>query len=710
MKLVVIEGVGKKDTVKKYLGNDFEVMATKGHVRDLPEKSLAVDVNNNFEPQYVIMPDKQSIVNELQNKCKKAERVYLATDPDREGEAISWHLCYILGLNVNDPVRIEFNEISKNAVQNALLHPRGIDLNLVNAQQARRVLDRLVGYKLSPIICRKVQSNLSAGRVQSATLKLVVDRERSIRNFVKEEYWSVVVDLFKDIADNSFKATLAKYKNKKYVPRSKEEVDKLLKYLSEHTYNVTNVKKSISKTHPSAPFTTSTMQQDALNKLGMNLKKVTSCAQQLYEGVQIADEGKVALITYIRTDSVRVSPEATKMAKEYILEHFGESYYPKTPNVYKVKKSAQDAHEAIRPINLKRTPESVKNYLSPDNYKLYKLVYDKFLASQMAEATFDALNVEIDNGGFLFKASGKTPIFDGFMRIYNASKKKKVEKEDNAEDSDESENAKMPALVEGDVLSMCGITPTQKFTKPLPRYTEATLVKEMEDKGIGRPATYTPTITLLSSRKYIEHEGKFLYPTELGFKVDELLEKYFGDIINVKFTAEMEDKLDEVAKNGIEWQSFVGEFYKHFEESLKKADKDYSKFKIEPKETDIVCEKCGNKMLLRTSKYGEFLACSNYPRCKNIQPVKKMVGKCPLCGSDVLEMKSKKGKIFYGCDKYPECKFSSWEIPIEEKCPKCGKYMTQKTLYGNIRIKCSSCDYTRTEKKQKQSENVNSEN
>lgn len=693
MKLVIIEGIGKKDTIKKYLGSDYEVVATKGHVRDLPQKSLGVNPKNNFEMQYTIMPDKQDIVKMLKEKSAKADKIYLATDPDREGEAISWHLCNILGLNPNDNVRIQFNEITKNAIAKGLENPRPIDLNLVNAQQTRRVIDRLVGYRVSPKACKNIQPNLSAGRVQSVALRLVVDRENEIRNFVPKEYWSVVASLTKENSD-IFKASLVKFKNKKFVPSNKEEVDEVLNALKNGNYVVKNVKKSLSKVHPSAPFTTSTMQQDALNKLGLSLKKVTSCAQQLYEGVEIGDEGKVALITYIRTDSVRIAPEAQKMAKEYILSQFGEKYLPSTPNVYKVKSSAQDAHEAIRPISLERTPESVKPYLSPENYKLYKLIYNKFLASQMSEATFNSVVVEINNNEYTFKCSGKTPVFDGFMKLYNSNKKEKLE---NTEE-DESENAKLPELIEGDILNFVDMTTTQKFTKPSPRYTEASLVKEMEEKGIGRPATYTPTITLLTSRKYVEKDGKYLKPTELGEKLIAFLIKNYEGLFNVNFTADMESKLDDIANNGLDYLSVMKKFNDYLDKLLGQP--------TEPEHTGIICEKCGHEMVKRVSKYGEFLACSNYPQCKNIKNIVKVVAVCPKCKGDVIEKKSKNGKVFYGCNNYPKCDFISWEIPIEEKCPKCGSYLTQKEVYGKLRKKCSNenCDYVENVKK-KESEN-----
>ena len=706
MNLVIIEGVGKQDTIKKYLGSNFEVVATKGHIRDLPEKTLGVNIIEKFKPQYEIMPDKEATVKMLQEKAKKADKIYLATDPDREGEAISWHLCHILNLDVNSPVRITFNEISKNAVNKGLENPRGIDIKLVNAQQARRVLDRLVGYKLSPILGRKIQPRLSAGRVQSVALKLVVDRENEIKKFVPTEYWTLNAELYPQASKKDiFKATLNKINNKKANIPNQEEMEKVLADINNGIFQVKSVKKTLQKTSPQAPYTTSTMQQEALNKLGFNLKKASSCAQELYEGVNLGEEGKVALITYIRTDSVRVSPEAMAMAKKHIAETYGDKYVPAKPNVYKTKDSAQDAHEAIRPISLERTPEKVKQYLNPDNFKLYKLIYNKFVASQMAEATHNLVVAEIQNGNYNFKASGKTLVFDGYMAAFNSDKK--VKKEVNEDDNEDGLNDKLPPLNEGDKLDLEKLNPAQKFTKPPQRFTEATLVKEMEDKGIGRPATYTPTITLLASRKYTEKDGKYLKPTELGERIHDLLEQYFSDVINIKFTANMESQLDEVAMHDINWQDMVDNFWKDFYKLLIACDKDSVKYKIPPKETDVVCEKCGGKMVIRTGKYGEFLACSNYPKCEHIQNIVKEVGKCPKCGKPVNERKSKKGKIFYGCSGYPDCDFISWEIPTEFKCKKCGEYLTKKTVYGNTRYKCSNvnCDFTHTVKKPQQSEN-----
>ena len=700
MNLVIIESVGKKDTIKKYLGKEYEVVATKGHIRDLPTNLLAVNVLDKFKPQYEIIADKKEVVKMLKDKASKADKIYLATDPDREGEAISWHLCNILNLDQNQPIRIVFNEISKNAVNKGLENPRAIDANLVDAQQARRVLDRLVGYKISPILCRKIQPKLSAGRVQSATLKLIIDREREIQNFKSEEYWTLLAKLFNFTEKDSFKASLIKKNNKKINIPSKEVMDEVLQNLKDGSFVVGDVKKSHTKSHPTPPYTTSTMQQDALNKLGMSLKKTTACAQELYEGVEIKGEGKVALVTYIRSDSVRLSPEAITMARNYISANYGEKYLPSTPNVYKTKASAQDAHEAIRPINLERTPESLKANLSPDNYKLYNMIYNKFLACQMADAEYDQVVALINNGDYEFKATGKTLCFDGFTKLYETTKKKK-EKE-NTEEEEEGTNSKLPPLNTGDVLKVAELLPTQKFTKPLPRYTEATLVKEMEDKGIGRPATYTPTVSTISSRKYIEKEGKALKPTELGEKVNELMEKYFDTIVDAKFTADMETKLDDVAEKGIAWQDFVGEFYSDFVKQLNGADHDGAKFKMPPKPTDVKCDKCGGDMVIRTGKFGEFMACSNYPNCKNIMTMQKEAGVCPKCGKAVYEKKSKKGNTFFGCSGYPECDFVSWEAPLDEKCPKCNSYLTGKKLSGQLRKKCSNekCDYFEIVKKQ----------
>ena len=681
MKLVVIEGPGKRETLKKYLGPDYEVLATKGHIRDLPAKGFAVDINNNFEPHYEEMPDKKDIISDLKKKAAKAEKVYLATDPDREGEAISWHIAHILGIKPYEKCRIKYNEISKKAVQEALNHPDIINQQMVDAQQARRILDRIVGYKLSPIICQAIKPNLSAGRVQSIALKLVVDREKEIRDFKPEEYWTLTAELLKN--KQMFKASLTSFKSKKIKPKNKEEIDKILSDLNNAQYKIANIKKSKTKSNPLPPFTTSTMQQDALNKLGMNLKKTSQCAQNLYEGVEIAGEGKVALITYIRTDSTRVSDDAMASARNFVANKYGANFIPSKPNVYVSKKNAQDAHEAIRPISVERTPESVKASLNTDNYKLYKLIYERFLASQMAPAIYDSVAIDVEANDYIFHATGRTVDFEGYTIIYKAYT-----------DAEKEEEGKIPKLEEGEIVDLKDLKPEQKFTKPPARYTEASLVKAMEEKGIGRPATYAPTITILATRGYTEKEGKSLKPTELGETVSDYLDKYFKGVINVKFTANMENRLDDIAEKGEKWQDVVGSFWNGFKNLLYSADRRSVGFKKPAEETEEICEKCGGKMVVREGKYGKFLGCSNFPKCKNVkslEPEQKPVGVCPECGKPVIARKSKKGKIFYSCTGYPDCKFMSWDIPTAEKCPKCGKFLYKK----GESYKCSNpeCDF-----------------
>ena len=660
MKLVIIEGPGKRETLKKYLGAGYEVFATKGHVRDLPEKNFGVDLKT-VTPTYEIMSDKKDVVEELKKKAKKAEEVLLATDPDREGEAIAWHIAYILGLNPNDKCRIEFNEISKKAVTEALKKPRKIDINLVDAQQTRRILDRIVGYKISPLICKRIKPKLSAGRVQSVALKLVVDREKEIKEFVPEEYWNISAEVEKEANNFKFKTNLTSYKNKKIKIANADEVEIVKNNLKDAEYVVSNIKKTTTKSHAPAPFTTSTMQQDALNKLGMNLKKTSLCAQQLYEGVEIEGEGKVALITYIRTDSTRVSPDFQAVTLDYISKEYGEKFVPEKPNIYKTKENAQDAHEAIRPISITRTPASVMNSLSSDNFKLYKLIYERFLASQMADAIYNNVNVDISANDYGFKSIGKTLQFAGYTAVYNNYSEEK------------EEQSKIPQLDIGEKVKFNKLITEQKFTKPPARFTEASLVKEMEEKGIGRPATYAATITTLSSRTYVMHEGKYLVPTELGIAVNEYLTKFFRQVINVKFTADMETKLDEIADNGKNWQEVVESFWNSFSGLLTNAGATFEKIKVEPDKTDVVCDKCGSPMVVRESRYGKFLGCSNFPNCNNIMKINsnaknfepKVVAKCPDCGKDVVVKRSKTGKIYYGCSGFPECKYYSWTNPAK---------------------------------------------
>lgn len=688
MNLLVIESTGKEDSIKRYLGKEWEVFATRGHVRDLPEKAFGLDARNNFEPEYHVMPDKEQVVKKLREKAKKAQKVFLATDPDREGEAISWHLAYLLGYDNDACCRVEFNEITKDVILKALEKPRTINQDLVNAQQARRVLDRIVGYKISPILCKKLSSNLSAGRVQSVALKLVVDREREILNFKPEEYWTIKAELEKPNDTPTFKAVLHSYKGKKIKLSNAEQKEEVVKNLSQNKFVVKSVKKQISKSHAPAPFITSTMQQDASNKLNFTSSMTTKVAQELYEGVTLGEEGKVALVTYIRTDSVRVSEVAQTAAKKYITEKFGKEYVPAKPNIYKTKASAQDAHEAIRPTHIERTPESIKPFVKPECYKLYKLIYERFLASQMTEALYDQVTCEVSNGDYVFKVTGKTTKFLGFTKIYQTYKEK-----DDGEDV-----AKLPKLEQNDELKLINLLPEQKFTKPTPRYTEATLNAEMEQNGIGRPATYSAIFSVLYFRKYVEREGKVLKPTELGFRVNDMLQKYFADIMNVDFTSNMESKLDEIAEGKKEWHQVVNGFYQDMLPELRNANLDR-----EPREkkvyevSDVVCSKCGAMMVVKEGKFGKFLACPNYPTCKNIQSINpvKVVGKCPKCNKNLFERKSKKGKIFYACEDSKECNFMSWDLPLQEKCPKCECYLLQKTTKYSKYKKCSNpdCDY-----------------
>lgn len=679
MNLVVIEAPAKRETLKKYLGSGYDVFATKGHIRDLPQKSFGLDVNHHFEPKYEIMPDKKQLISDLKAKAEKADHVLIATDPDREGEAIAWHIANVLGIDKNQKCRIQFNEISQKAVQNALTQPREIDQNLVNAQQARRALDRIVGYKLSPILCRKIKPRLSAGRVQSVALKLVVDREKEIEAFKPEEYWPITAVLTKN--GSLFKASLEKKNGKKYLPSKEEEAREVVDKINGEPFHVQKVKRSTTKSHAPAPFTTSTMQQDALNKAGMSVKRTTSAAQQLYEGVEIAGEGKIALITYIRTDSTRVSVDAQNACREYARKLYGEKFVPEKPNIYAKKANAQDAHEAIRPINMNMTPEKVKASLSPDNYKLYKLIYERFLASQMSDAVYSNVTAAITAKEFEFKAVGKTLEFAGYTAAYK-----------EFEGDEKQEITKLPPLEEGEDLAAKEVKTEQKFTKPPARYTEASLVKAMEEKGIGRPATYAATIMVITSREYVTKDGKSLVPTELGRKVTEYLEKFFSSVINVKFTANMENRLDDIATQNDDWHDVVESFWSGFSKLLSESDASGFSLKAEPQETDIICDKCGHKMLLREGRYGKFLGCSNFPHCKNImpyQPQQKPVGKCPECGGDVVARKSKKGKTFFSCSNYPECKFMSWYPTTGQRCPNCN----QPLIIKNKNIVCSKCDY-----------------
>ncbi|MCL2621458.1 MAG: type I DNA topoisomerase [Firmicutes bacterium] len=686
MKLVIIEGVGKKDTIKKYLGSGFDVVATGGHIRDLPKNRMAVDEQNNFEPEYIIPTDKKENVKKLKERAKGAEIIYLASDPDREGEAIAWHVAHILGIDPNTNCRVAFNQIEKKAITSALSNPRPIDINLVEAQQARRVLDRIVGYKLSPLVSKKVKPKLSAGRVQSVTLLLVVEREREILNFKPEEYWNIIANLSQ--RGVKFNAALMYGLDGKRIKVKTAEQAALIKAATIGAkFVVKSVTEKVTKAHAPAPFTTSTMQQDALNKAGLSLKRAAMAAQGLYEGISLGEQGKTALVTYIRTDSVRVAPDAQKDAKEYIVKRFGEQYAPENFNIYKSKKSAQDAHEAIRPINLENTPDLVKPYLTPDQQKLYTLIYNRFLASQMSDATYNTLAVEIDANCYGFKVNGKTPIFLGWTAAYEQYKDKDEKKEDEEDEGDD----KLPPLAVGDNPVCSDIKTEQKFTKPPARYTEASLVKAMEEKGIGRPATYNPIIANLFARFYIEREGKQIKPTELGCTVVDMLVKYFPNIMEVTFTADMEESLDDIAEGTKEWHKIIKDFYTPFIKDVLAAANDGQTMRIADEVSDVACDKCGALMVFKMGRFGKFLACPNYPDCKNIKSADKPICDCPKCTvGKVNKRKSKKGMIFYGCDKYPNCDFVSWDEPTGEKCAKCNSHMVIKRNKDGDKILCSN--------------------
>ena len=676
--LVIVESPSKAKTIGKYLGSRYKVVASVGHVRDLPKSKLGIDVENDFEPQYISIRGKGDLIKELKKEAKKAGKIYLATDPDREGEAISWHLAFLLGIDPGSSCRIEFNEITKNRIKEAIKNPRAIDLSLVDAQQARRVLDRLVGYQISPLLWRKVRKGLSAGRVQSAALKIICDREKEIRSFVPEEYWTITAEFNKK---KNFTAKLSYKNGKKIKISSKEENDKILEELSYNKYSVSKIIEKPRVKKPYAPFTTSSMQQDAANKLNFNTRKTMVVAQQLYEGIDVGKRGTMGLITYLRTDSVRVSDEAKAAAASYVTEEFGEEY--SANNIFSSKrKDVQDAHEAIRPSDVNLKPEGIKEYLSGDQFKLYKLIWTRFVASQMAAARYDSMQVDIENGNYRFRANGSKRLFDGYQKVYKTA--------------DEEKDNLLPELNEGEELKLIDIKGEQNFTQPPARFTEASLVKTLEELNIGRPSTYAPIVGTLGERRYVKKEKKSLIPSELGFLVTGLMEEYFKEIVDVRFTASMEDRLDEVETTGHEWKQIIRDFYGPFRKDLEKADAAIEKVVVEDKPTGEVCELCGKPMVFKAGRYGDFIACSGYPECRNTKPILKAIGvKCPKCGKDVIEKKSKRGKIFYGCSGYPKCDMSYWNKPVNKACPKCGSLLTEKITKGEKGLVCSNqeCDY-----------------
>jgi DNA topoisomerase-1 len=685
MKLVIVESPSKTKTIQKYLGPDYKVMASVGHICDLPKNSLGIDINNNFEPQYVITDSqKNKIINELKSAVKKSEFVYLATDPDREGEAISWHIANALDLK-NQKNRIEFNEITYKAVHNAISSPREINMDLVDAQQARRVIDRLVGYKISPVLSSKIKTGLSGGRVQSSALKMLVDREREISIFKPQEYWNITavhtLDNGKEI-----KSILSDKNGKKFKIQNKEQADEILLELNNSKWVVDSVKKSKTVSRPQAPFTTSTMQQDASQKLGISAPMVMQIAQSLYEGVEIPGEGHTALVSYIRTDSVRISSDMQKSAKDFIETNYGFDFVPSKPNYYSTKaKNAQDAHEAIRPISLERTPESLKGLIPQNKYKLYKLIYERFLASQMSEAIYDTTTVNISaitekGDNFIFKLFGKTLEKKGYTVVYDIFK---------TEDEEDIATSDLPLLEERKILRLNKLLSEQKFTKPLPRYSEASLIKSMEENGIGRPSTYASVMSVLIKRAYVSKEKKALVPTILGTRVTEYLEQFFPSIVDLKFTATMEESLDTV-ENGANWKGILKDFYPAFAKDIEHAQKSSSKIQMPVEESDVQCEKCGAMMVVKEGKYGKFLACPNYPKCKNIKNIVESVGKCPSCGGEIIVRHTKAGKIFYGCNNYPECKFMSWDLPAPFLCPDCESIMKVVKSGGITQYVCTN--------------------
>ncbi len=689
--LVIVESPAKAKTIERFLGKNYKVAATIGHVRDLPKSSLGIDIENEFEPKYITIRGKGPVIQELKKEAKKSKKVYLATDPDREGEAISWHLANILGINDKDKVRVEFNEITKDAVLNAIKKPRTIDQNLVDAQQARRVLDRLVGYKISPLLWRKIRKGLSAGRVQSVAVKLICDREEEINNFMPEEYWSIKAELDKnkETFTANFYGEYIKGKETKVELKNKKDVDRVLNNLDSNNFIVESVKKGTKRRNPYPPYTTSTLQQDASRKLGFSTKKTMMIAQQLYEGINIKGEGSVGLLTYIRTDSTRVSPEAIKNAEKFITGKFGKKYFNGGKQyLNKSKKDSQDAHEGIRPTGISREPILIKDSLTTDQYKLYKLVWERFISSQMAQAIYDTLTVSIRSNDFIFKSTGSKLVFDGFLKIYNNG-------------DDDEKDSKMPNLLVKDKLNVKEIIPNQHFTQPPPRYTEASLIKTLEELGIGRPSTFSPTIATILSREYVTLEKKNFLPTELGILVNDLLKEYFKDVINEEFTAELEEELDEIAEGQLLWVEVVKGFYDNFSTILEKAEEEIEEIVIEDEVTDIICEKCGRNMVVKYGRYGKFLACPGYPECKNTKPILDELDiKCPDCGGNLVKRRSKNRRVFYGCSNYPECNFVSWNEPVKEKCPNCGSLMTIKRNKKENHVTCTNneCGYSHIEK------------
>lgn len=679
--LVIVESPAKAKTIEKYLGKRYKVIASMGHVRDLPRSQMGVDVEDNYEPKYITIRGKGPVVKDLKKYAKKAKKVFLASDPDREGEAIAWHLSKILELEESKENRVVFNEITKDAVKESFKHPRGIEMNLVDAQQARRILDRLVGYNISPVLWKKVKKGLSAGRVQSVALRLVIDRENEIRNFKPEEYWSIEGEF--RYKKSKFTAKFLHYKNKPYKLKTKKDVEKITSELNGDAFEITNVNKKEKTRYPANPFTTSTLQQEAARKLNFKARKTMMLAQQLYEGIDLKRQGTVGLITYMRTDSTRISQTAKDEAKSYIEEKYGTEYTSNRKT--KGKQGDQDAHEAIRPTSTLRTPDEMKAYLTRDQHRLYKLIWERFVASQMAPALLDTVALDVTQNDIKFRANGQTIKFKGFMTLYVEAK----------DDKDNDKENKLPKLNQGDKVTATQIEPAQHFTQPPPRYTEARLVKTLEELKIGRPSTYAPTIDTIQKRNYVKLESKRFVPTELGEIVYEQVKDYFPEIIDVEFTVNMETLLDKIAEGDIGWRKVIDNFYGSFKLDVARAEEEMEKVEIKDEPAGEDCEVCGAPMVIKMGRYGKFMACSNFPDCRNTKAIVKTIGvTCPKCkDGDVVERKSKKNRLFYGCSNYPECDFISWDKPIGRDCPKCNHYLMEHKKGRSSQVICSNCDY-----------------
>lgn len=679
--LVIVESPAKAKTIEKYLGKRYKVIASMGHVRDLPRSQMGVDTEDNYEPKYITIRGKGPVVKELKKHAKKAKKVFLASDPDREGEAIAWHLSKILELEDSKENRVVFNEITKDAVKDSFKHPRGIEMDLVDAQQARRILDRLVGYNISPVLWKKVKKGLSAGRVQSVALKLVIDRENEIRNFKPEEYWTIEGEF--RYKKSKFTAKFLHYKNKPYKLNKKDDVEKITAALDGDEFEITNVNKKEKTRNPANPFTTSTLQQEAARKLNFKARKTMMVAQQLYEGIDLKKQGTVGLITYMRTDSTRISDQAKSEAKNYIIDKYGNEYVSKRKATG--KQGDQDAHEAIRPSSTLRTPDEMKPFLTRDQHRLYKLIWERFVASQMAPVILDTIALDVTQNDIKFRANGQTIKFKGFMTLYVETK----------DDQDSEKENKLPKLEQGDKVTATQIEPAQHFTQPPPRFTEARLVKTLEELKIGRPSTYAPTIDTIQKRNYVKLDSKRFMPTELGEIVYEQVKEYFPEIIDVEFTVNMETLLDKIAEGDTNWRKVVGDFYNSFKQDVERAEEEMEKIEIKDEPAGEDCEVCGSPMVIKMGRYGKFMACSNFPDCRNTKAIVKTIGvKCPTCkDGDVVERKSKKNRIFYGCSNYPECEFISWDKPIGRDCPKCNHYLVEKKKGRSSQVTCSNCDY-----------------